>query len=412
MLLRVRGPSGQATLSGIEADTPLADFLSLVAEKTGVAVESLDILAGFPPKSLDLQNSAATTVGALGIQTGDSLTVRQIAGSTAAAPPATLSTAATAEGAGTAAAVAGSAHFNSQELTSPIGGAGGGAFTVAGLSEDEQLARAIAASLGEDIGPLASTSAPPPPAATATAAPQHHLAPSATKNSAGPATLSSLATTPKGQPIFEPLPDGTAIVRRIVADDNSCLFSAVGYVAKGGRGAASSLRSIVAQAVLADPFEWNEAVLGKDPTEYAAWITDSRRWGGAIELSILSKHLKKEIAAFDIQTERVDIYGQGEGYAERVMLVYDGLHYDALAVAAGVGTAESRDVVSMAITSAKLEVVMAGAARLVAKAHKSRQFTDTANFTLRCGVCKIGLKGEKEAVMHAQSTGHQNFTEY
>jgi ubiquitin thioesterase OTU1 len=126
----------------------------------------------------------------------------------------------------------------------------------------------------------------------------------------------------------------------------------------------------------------------------------------------LSKYLKKEIAAFDIQTERVDIYGQGEGYSERVMLVYDGLHYDALAVAAGVGTAESRDVVSMPVTSSKIEAVMAGAARLVAKAHKQRQFTDTANFTLRCGVCKIGLKGEKEAVMHAQSTGHQNFTEY
>jgi ubiquitin thioesterase OTU1 len=381
----------------------LADFLSLVGEKAGVAVESLDILVGFPPKPLDLHNSGATTVGALGIQAGDSLTVRQASGSaTTAAAAAAAAVARTAE------AAAGLAHLNSQEVTSPGGGAGGGAFTVAGLSEDKQLARAIAASLGEDIGPLANTSAPPP---TATAS-QNRLAPSATTNNAGPATLSSLATTPKGQPAFEPLSDGTAIVRRIVADDNSCLFSAVGYVAKGGRSAASSLRSIVAQEVLADPFEWSEVVLGKDPTEYAAWITDTRRWGGAIELSILSKYLKKEIAAFDIQTERVDIYGQGEGYSERVMLVYDGLHYDALAVAAGVGTSESRDVVSMNIKNAKMEAVMAGAARLVAKAHASRQFTDTANFTLRCGVCKIGLKGEKEAVMHAQSTGHQNFTEY
>jgi len=390
----------------------LADFLSLVAEKTGVAVESLDILAGFPPKPLDLQNSGATTVGALGIQSGDSLTVREVAGSTeAAAAPAAPSTAAAAEGARTAAPAGGSPQFNSQEVTAPGGGTEGGAFAVEGISEDEQLARAIAASLGEDIGPVASTAAPPT-SATAATAPQNRLAPSATTKSAGAATLSSLAATPKGQPAFEPLPDGTAIVRRIVADDNSCLFSAVGYVAKGGRGAASSLRSIVAQAVLADPFEWNEVVLGKDPKEYAAWITDTRRWGGAIELSILSKHLKKEIAAFDIQTERVDVYGQGEGYTERVMLVYDGLHYDALAVAAGVGTAESRDVVSLSTTSAKMEAVMEGAARLVAKAHASRQFTDTANFTLRCGVCKIGLKGEKEAVMHAQSTGHQNFTEY
>lgn len=31
---------------------------------------------------------------------------------------------------------------------------------------------------------------------------------------------------------------------------------------------------------------------------------DSSKWGGAIELSILSRHLGKEIAAFDIQTKR------------------------------------------------------------------------------------------------------------
>ena len=55
---------------------------------------------------------------------------------------------------------------------------------------------------------------------------------------------------------------------------------------------------------------------------------------------------------------------------------------------------------------------MAGAAQLVARAHQARQFTDTASFTLRCGVCQIGLKGEKEAVEHAKSTGHTNFAEY
>ncbi len=52
------------------------------------------------------------------------------------------------------------------------------------------------------------------------------------------------------------------------------------------------------------------------------------------------------------------------------------------------------------------------AEELVAAAHAARQFTDTANFTLRCGVCQLGLKGEKEAVEHAKSTGHTNFTEY
>lgn len=39
----------------------------------------------------------------------------------------------------------------------------------------------------------------------------------------------------------------------------------------------------------------------------------------------------KEIAAYDIQTRRVDVYGEDQGYTERAFVLYDGLHYDALA---------------------------------------------------------------------------------
>ena len=38
------------------------------------------------------------------------------------------------------------------------------------------------------------------------------------------------------------LPDGSCVVRRKVDDDNSCLFSAVGYVMEGGRAHAAKLR--------------------------------------------------------------------------------------------------------------------------------------------------------------------------
>jgi len=79
---------------------------------------------------------------------------------------------------------------------------------------------------------------------------------------------------------------------------------------------------------------------------------------GAIELSILSEYYGCEIAAYDIQTTRCDLYGQvsdlsspyvlvpnlliylsvlhpltqEKNYSERAILIYDGLHYDALAV--------------------------------------------------------------------------------
>jgi ubiquitin thioesterase OTU1 len=53
-----------------------------------------------------------------------------------------------------------------------------------------------------------------------------------------------------------------------------------------------------------------------------------------------------------------------------------------------------------------------GAEQLVAACHAARQFTDTQNFTLRCGICQMGVKGEKEAQEHAKQTGHTNFAEY
>ncbi len=108
----------------------------------------------------------------------------------------------------------------------------------------------------------------------------------------------------------------------------------------------------------------------------------------------------------------MDVYGQGAGYAERAMLIYDGLHYDALALAAYPGAPEAGDVTLLPAAGPQCEAAMTGAAALVAAAHAARQFTDTANFTLRCGVCRVGLKGEKEAVQHAKATGHASFEEY
>jgi hypothetical protein len=69
-----------------------------------------------------------------------------------------------------------------------------------------------------------------------------------------------------------------------------------------------------------------------------------------------------------------------------------GLHYDALAVAAFEGAPEELDVTLFEAGSATGQAVMAAAEKLVAATHAARQFTDTANFTLRCGVCQMGLK--------------------
>lgn len=126
----------------------------------------------------------------------------------------------------------------------------------------------------------------------------------------------------------------------------------------------------------------------------------------------MRRQYQRQIAAFDIQTQRMDLYGSDQDYKELVMVIYDGLHYDALAVEPYAGAPEQLDITRLPVDSARTEEVLAAARRLVRAAHEARQFTDTASFTLRCGRCDQGLKGEKEAVEHAKTTGHSDFTEY
>uniref|UniRef100_A0A7C9CMC8 Ubiquitin thioesterase OTU n=1 Tax=Opuntia streptacantha TaxID=393608 RepID=A0A7C9CMC8_OPUST len=203
------------------------------------------------------------------------------------------------------------------------------------------------------------------------------------------------------------------IVRRVIPSDNSCLFNAVGYVMEHDKHKAPELRQVIAATVSSDPVKYNEAFLGKPNEEYTSWILNSEKWGGAIELAILSDYYGREIAAYDIQTTRCDLYGQDRNYNERVMLIYDGLHYDALAMSPFEGAPEEFDQTIFAVRSDRTIGPVEGLAlNFVKEQHRQRKFTDTANFTLRCGVCQIGVKGQKEAVAHAQATGHANFQEY
>ena len=42
---------------------------------------------------------------------------------------------------------------------------------------------------------------------------------------------------------------------------------------------------------------------------------------------------------------------------------------------------------------------------------QARQYTDLANFSLRCLVCGQPLQGQTDAQSHAMATGHINFGE-
>ncbi|KAK2990013.1 hypothetical protein RJ640_004691 [Escallonia rubra] len=236
------------------------------------------------------------------------------------------------------------------------------------------------------------------------------------------------------------------VVRRVIPSDNSCLFNAVGCVMDNDKQKATELRQVIAATVSSDPEKYSEAFLGKKNEEYCAWILDPEKWGGkqeraffclvadmtrvleafikdmgfalayrhcAIELSILADYYGREIAAYDIQTSRCDLYGQESNYQERVMLIYDGLHYDALAMSPFDDAPEEFDQRIFAVRKDRTIGPVEGLAlNLVKEQQRKRSYTDTANFTLRCGVCQIGVIGQKEAVEHAQATGHVNFQEF
>jgi len=201
-------------------------------------------------------------------------------------------------------------------------------------------------------------------------------------------------------------------VRRSVDADNSCLFTSIGYVLEGqSRVKSQYLRGLIANSVKSMPERFTAVFLGKTNEQYVEWISRSESWGGAIELSILAEYYKTEIAAFDCQSLRLDIYGQDLGFTQRVFLIYDGIHYDALAYAFDSSTASFEDM-DVTIFNPLDEVAVTKAKKVAEDAHRKFLYTDTSKFDLRCLSCQTGLVGQGGAIKHAKETGHQNFAEY
>lgn len=162
-----------------------------------------------------------------------------------------------------------------------------------------------------------------------------------------------------------------------------------------------------AEYILAHPHEYTAPVLGQSPQDYAAWIIKNQSWGGAIELAVFSAIYSVEIASFDVQTERMDLFG--EGHAQRVYLQYTGIHYEAFAQTPFDGAPCDFDVTVFARSD---DAVLAQVRELVHIAQQAHRFTDLAAFQLRCETCRQGLRGEREAQAHAKTTGHSSFIEF
>jgi len=99
-----------------------------------------------------------------------------------------------------------------------------------------------------------------------------------------------------------------------------------------------------------------------------------------------------------------------EGMPRRVIVVYSGIHYDALALCPAGSSIHDNEQDELVFDNDDLEIV-AAAKELCLKLKKKHYFTDTNSFTITCNVCQETMKGQREAVAHSTATGHYSFSE-
>ncbi|KAF8261066.1 hypothetical protein EI94DRAFT_836938 [Lactarius quietus] len=203
--------------------------------------------------------------------------------------------------------------------------------------------------------------------------------------------------------------EGGYLVHRIVPDDNSCMFASVALVFEQNMQKAPVIRQVVAEAIRKDPASWSDAILGRPRDDYIRTILSPNSWGGAIELAILAAHYGTEIASIDVETGRIDRFGEGE---TRALLIYSGIHYDAAVLAPEPDAPQDFCVSVVPSIGTEGEHLLEALGVLATKLRAKRAFTNTATFDLKCEICGKGLKGEKEARAHASETGHVKFGEF
>jgi len=357
MKLRIRGPTGQSTVT-LDDESTVETLRKAITTETTLA--AYDVKYGYPPKSLALDRyPPATKLRDLEVRlNGEQLIV---------------SKSDTSESRGV-----------SQTL--------------------QQSPRTVTKKDVSAAGP-SRTSAARPSQQPSSSTPSEPKMPS---KSAPPLSLSRKNPFDMSDPPEIILPElGGTLVLRIMPDDNSCLFRAIASAVMSGLDAMTEMRSIVAQTVQANPEKYTKAVLdNKNPDDYCRWIQTEDAWGGQIELDIFSRHFDIEICSIDVQRLRVDRYN--ENAPNRCILVYSGIHYDTIALSLG-GAPPDEDL-KIFEPMIKNEI-LPEAVELCRKLQEKHYYTDTAGFSITCNDCGATCTGEAGAQAHAKKTGHYNFGE-
>ncbi|KAG0292985.1 ubiquitin-specific protease otu1 [Linnemannia gamsii] len=410
MRLRIRHKEGIATLTTLTDQSTLLDLHNAIAREIKAPVARLELKFGYPPKLLTIDDSTAgSTLASLGVKDGEQIltsekpegspaayTFASTGGSSATTTTSTHTPASTTSTTTAAAATPATSAFGANSSSHSFGAFG--SRSVLQASKPQQITVS-----GASPSAFQAASRPTTNAFGGLSTVDMSYTP---KTAAAPVpepTASAIATAPKGSIESVRIRDQGLLVLREVEDNNSCLFNAIAYTLDPSmKSNVRGLRQIVAKAIDANPDAYPDVVLGRPRKEYCEWIQKENSWGGAIELAIFSDYYKIEIDSIDVSTNRVDRFGEGQ-YSQRALVMYSGIHYDAVALTPSLDIPAECDQTQFEITSG--DILIAGI-QLASKLKQAHKYTDLATFTLRCSVCQIGLKGEKDAQQHAQSTMH------
>lgn len=197
-------------------------------------------------------------------------------------------------------------------------------------------------------------------------------------------------------------------LRRYVDSDNSCLFSSIGYLIDHknfNEETKLQYRQLLVNYLEKNNFE--QGILELPKEDYIENIQDPSTWGGAIELKVFSDMFQIEIASIDVQSNRVDIFGQDKNYPQRIYVIYNGVHYDPLVMAYTEDPID--DITSFESDDNETLIQFQNYVKMFKEAG---DFVDLSNMNkFECQQCQTMFENQEEAFNHAQNYQHWQFNE-
>lgn len=206
----------------------------------------------------------------------------------------------------------------------------------------------------------------------------------------------------------------TRTVLRVMADDNSCMYTAMMPIIRNSaqeRGidvsTAGALRQVIGQQILSQPEIYNAAILEKAPGAYVDNLLNPQSWGGSIELNVLSELFDIEICIVSVSSGSVIYQGEGQ-HDRRCAILWSGIHYDRVVETLFAGAADTGDTEFDVCTwdCATSDHILKGALEMAAILKENNYAHDSNAAVYSCKQCGWVGQGEKELIKHCQATGH------